>query len=532
MDVQEARFPCGRRVAGVLPVAAVALFGLAFACLPAAANLLSNPGFESDPGGHNQTLPGWQIYGPNVYNETAASIAHGGTNYLKIYQAFDGAVNYSGVYQDYLSAPGATYDAGGWVFTAANDALAGKNAAWLEVTFRDALGNILALYRSALVTTNALASGAFPENQWTWLPITNQYDPATFQPTGSVSHLTAPAGTFFLRFQIVFQGDTAGSAGSMYFDDLQLTQTGRGNMNIVWSDEFDGSILNTNVWTYDLGNGHSGWGNQELEYYTDRTNNAFVADGLLHLVARREPLNGFDYTSARLKSQGLFSLQYGRLEWRAKLPCGVGLWPALWLLGTNLTSLGWPACGEMDVMENTGTNVFMAQGSLHWGGDATAIYRFTDGEATTNFNTYTLDWTTNAILFYVNGHLYQRQTNWSSAAGPYPFPFNQPFFLLMNLAVGGNYVGNPTTQAINAGAVFPAEMLVDYVRLYRLTEPFRIAIRKTGADLVLNWPSDILCHLEVQTNELGTNWVPIAAATNQFPIAPGPASAFYRLAMP
>ena len=306
-----------------------------------------------------------------------------------------------------------------------------------------------------------------------------------------------------------------------------------GNMNIVWTDEFDGVAIKTNLWTYDLGN--NGWGNSELEYYTSRTNNAFVTNGILHIVARKESFGGASYTSARMKSQGLFSLKYGRLEWRAKSPAGTGFWPALWLLGTNITSINWPGCGEIDVFENNGSSPLAEQGSLHSGSDTTAFYNFIDGSSVTNFHTYTLDWTTNAILFSVDGHLYQTQTSWgSSTANAYPFPFNQPFFLLMNLAIGGSYLGNPTTNAINAGSVFPGEVQVDYVRLYNVTDPFRLAVKTTGSNLLLTWPSNIVSRVQTQTNLAanGTNWIQVATTTNQLQVSPTNKSAFYRLVMP
>lgn len=432
-------------------------------------NLLSNPGFELD---QDQAIQGWQRYGPNVYTETAAD-AHEGTNYLKVYQNFSGTVNYSGTYQDYISGPGATYSADAWAYTPTGDALSGNNAAWVEVTFRDANAHILALYRTALITTNAIAGGAFPESEWNHLEITNQYDPVTAHATNAVTQLVAPPGTAFLRYQVLYQGDGAYSGGSVYFDSLDITKLSSapyGDMNIVWSDEFDGSAINTNVWAYDTGGG--GWGNNELENYTRRTNNSYVADGFLHIVGRQESFGRSSYTSARMKSEGLFSFTYGRLEWRAKLPYGVGLWPALWALGTNISSVGWPRCGEIDVLENTGTNSLMAQSSIHYGGDGTAIYHFVGAEAITNFHTYTFDWTTNAMLFYVDGHLFESQTGtWGNSLGASPFPFNQPFFLIMNMAIGGNYVHNPSKTNINTGTVFPAEMLVDYVRIYKSTAP-------------------------------------------------------------
>jgi beta-glucanase (GH16 family) len=505
----------------------------------AAANLLSNPGFESGPGGTQNYFPGWQTYGGNNYALTSAALAHSGTNFYKVYQAFNGSTNYTGIYQDYISGPGAAYVADGWAYTLSSDVLAGQNVAWIEVSFRDANANVLALYRSALLTTNAIATGAFPKNTWCDFAVTNQYDTAGTRVTNTVTRLVAPAGTIFVRYQIVLLGDPNGANGSVYFDDLNLVQVGGapyGNINIVWSDEFDGTAIKTNVWTYDTGNG--GWGNSEQEYYTSRTNNAFVSDGLLHIVARQEAYSSSSYTSARIKTQGLFSFQYGRVEWRAQLPAGLGFWPALWMLGTNISvpGIGWPGCGEIDVLENNGSTPPMAQGSIHSGSDATAIYNFPDGGGVTNFNTYTLDWSTNAILFYVNGHLYETQTSWgSSTTNAYPYPFNQPFFLIMNLAIGGQYLDYPSTNAINDGTTFPGEVLVDYVRIYKPTDPLRLSIKPAGTNLLLMWTSNVVCHLEADTNLLaaGTNaWVQMAANTNAFQVKPQTGSVFYRLASP
>jgi beta-glucanase (GH16 family) len=498
-----------------------------------AANLLSNPGFESDPNGETTTFVGWTPFGVNTYSETSKTLAHGGTNFFKVFQAFTGQTNLTGVYQDYISGPGATYSADGWAYTLTTDKLLGRNSAWIEVSFRDANGNVLALYRSALITTNGIATGAFPVSTWIDLPVTNQCNPANGNVTNTSAILVAPTGTYFLRYQAIFQGDANNSGGSVYFDDLNLTQNSGapyGNMNIVWSDEFNGTTINPATWTFDLGNGGSnaGWGNNELEYYTGRTNNAFVANGLLHIVARQESTNGFNYTSARMKSEGLFS---------AKLPQGIGCWPALWMLGTNFASISWPGCGEIDVVENNGGNPFFEQGSLHSGSDETAIYNFTGGSSVTNFHVYTLDWTTNALTFYVDGRPYETQTNWSSStANPYPFPFNQPFFLLMNLAIGGNYLGNPSTNSINSGTVFPSELLVDYVRIYNATAPLALTIKKTGTNLLLSWPSNIVSHLEVQTvplaKGLGTNWVSLPSTNNQIQLAPGNGTAFYQVVSP
>ena len=186
-------------------------------------NLLSDPGFESGVPG--QKVPGWNSYGRNSYIINDAGIAHGGTNCFKVYQAFTGAVNYNGIYQDYISGPGAVYSADGWAYASASDAIAGQNAAWVEVTFRDANANILALYQSARLTTNSIASGTFPANTWINLAVTNQCDPHSYQITNQTAQLTAPEGTYFVRYQIIFQGDAHNSGGSTYFDDLDLSRT-------------------------------------------------------------------------------------------------------------------------------------------------------------------------------------------------------------------------------------------------------------------------------------------------------------------
>jgi beta-glucanase (GH16 family) len=504
-----------------------------------AGNVLTNPGFELDPQGQTLTIIGWNTYGPNAYSETG-TYAHTGTNYFKVYQNFSGAVNYTGIYQDYISGPGASYAASGWGYTLSSDVLAGQNVGWLEVTFRDAGANVLALYRSSLINTNAILTGAFPKNTWVYLPVTNQYDPNSYVITNTTSSLVAPPGSYFVRYQIVLQGDALDSNGSLYFDDLVLNQAGSapyGNWNIVWSDEFNGTTLNPGTWTFETGN-NDGWGNNELEYYTSRTNNAYVAGGFLHIVAQKESYEGYNYTSARIKSEGLFSFLYGRVEWRASLPQGLGFWPALWMLGTNITSISWPGCGEIDVMENMGSLPGTVAGSMHSGSDETASYNFPAGGSVTNFHTYTIDWATNAVLFYVDGHLYESQTSWGTSISgeSYPFPFNQPFFFIMNMAIGGNFLGDPSVSDINSNTVFPGQMLVDYVRIYNQTPALQISAAPTNGGVVLSWPSNIVCHLQSQSNAtlagLGTNWLNTVTATNRIQIASPKGSAFYRLESP
>ncbi len=511
-----------------LPLLAVLLL----ACFPARGNdLLANPGFEAD--GAGTAAVGWTSYGPNVYGETSSTLAHTGTNYLKVYQAFNGSINYTGVYQDNISGPGAVYAADGWAYTLSSDTLAGQNAAWFEVTFRDAYANILAVYRSAPITTNAIATRTFRTNTWTDLRVTNQFDPNSYAITNFTSALVAPPGTSFVRFQITFQGDAHYSLGSVYFDDLTLAQTAgapQGDWNIVWSDEFNGSSINTNLWTYDLGGG--GWGNSELEYYTSSAQNSYVSNGLLHIVALQQSTNGYNYTSARLKTEGLYAAQYGRFAWRASLPAGVGFWPALWMLGSNIGSAGWPGCGEIDVMENNGSALTNVQGSLHSGSDETQVYTLPGGSVT-NFHTYLLDWTTNAISWYVDGVRYETQTAWSSSVGAYPTPFNQPFFIIMNLAVGGDYLGDPSSATINSNSTFPGQLQVDYVRLYNLTAPLQLTAALGAGKLSLTWPSNIVCHLESASSVYPpSNWTNVTGAASPFSSTPLSTAVFYRLVSP
>jgi beta-glucanase (GH16 family) len=516
----------------------VLLAGLFSFCASShAGDILANPGFEAGP-----TPLQWNTYGNNVYTETSAIIAHGGTNYLKVYQQFNGAVNYSGVYQDNLSGPGAVYAADGWAYTPASDALAGQNAAWIEVTFRNANANILALYRSTMITTNA--AGTFPKSTWSDLPVTNQCDPNTYTVTNQTAVLVAPMGTSFVRYQITFQGDASNSLGSVYFDDLALTQTAggpQGNWNIIWSDEFNGSSISPANWTFDIGNGSGGWGNNEQEYYTSLPQNAYVSDGLLHIVGLNQSYNGYNYTSARMKSEGLFTALYGRFAFRVKLPTGQGLWPAIWMMPEDSIYGPWAASGEIDVMENMGSNPTNVFGTLHFGGPYPAnsqshgpSYNFVPGTSVTNFNVYLLEWTTNAITWYLNGQLYETQTNWWSSSTTntriqnlYPAPFNEPFYLIMNLAIGGTLGG-----AIDA-SIFPSDMQVDYVRLYNLTAPLQFTAGLSGGNLSLTWPSNIVCHLESATNLSGaTCWTNVAGAAPAFSVTPSSTAVFYRLVSP
>jgi beta-glucanase (GH16 family) len=231
----------------------------------------------------------------------------------------------------------------------------------------------------------------------------------------------------------------------------------------AWADEFDGAANaapDASKWTYDLGGG--GWGNQELETYTSASDNVHL-DGQGHLVIRVLSAGG-TYSSARLKTQGRFTAQYGHLEARIKLPVGRGIWPAFWMLGASITTAGWPACGEIDIMENIGSQPSVNHGSAHGpgysGGNAiTATYGLPGGARfTDDFHTFAIDWTPGRIAFLVDGATYHTVDRARIPAGT-PWVFDAPFFLLLNVAVGGTFPGPP-----DATTSFPQEMIVDYVR--------------------------------------------------------------------
>jgi beta-glucanase (GH16 family) len=235
---------------------------------------------------------------------------------------------------------------------------------------------------------------------------------------------------------------------------------------LFWSDEFNGDSIDRTKWKFETGN-RNGWGNRELEDYTNRPENAFVQDGMLHIRAIKEHFENSQYTSARMVTHGLFSKLYGRFEFRAKLPVGKGLWPALWMMPEQSKYGGWPLSGEIDVMEGKGQNIHQVIGTIHYGihggrdEHSGANYNFPDDGKISDFHVYAVEWEPNEIRWYVDDHLYSTKNKWRTANAPYPAPFDQPFHLIMNLAVGGNFLGNP-----DASSVFPQELVVDYVRVY------------------------------------------------------------------
>jgi hypothetical protein len=239
-----------------------------------------------------------------------------------------------------------------------------------------------------------------------------------------------------------------------------------GGKTLVWSDEFNGTALNTNDWNYEIGNGSGGWGNNELEYYTNSTKNAFVSNGNLIIEARKEPIGGFNYSSARLTTANKKFFTYGRIDIRAKLPKTKGIWPALWMLGTNISSVGWPASGEIDIMELLGHEPTKSYGTLHYGASSAThgskgnSYTLSGSTFYDQFHVFSMDWIQDQIKLYVDNNLFLTVNK--SDLGSNPYPFNAPFFFIFNVAVGGNWPGGP-----DATTTFPQRMIVDYVRVFQ-----------------------------------------------------------------
>jgi beta-glucanase (GH16 family) len=248
-------------------------------------------------------------------------------------------------------------------------------------------------------------------------------------------------------------------------------QSGDANWVLTWSDEFngpDGSAPDPKNWALETGGG--GWGNNELEYYTARRTNTRVEKGKLVIKALQEKFTGpdgvtRDYTSARLKTQTLFAQKYGKFESRIRIPKGQGMWPAFWLLGDNIAKAGWPACGEIDIMENVGSEPATIHGTIHgpgYSGDDSfgASYVLPSVNVGDEFHLFAVEWEPKEIRFYVDAQLYETRTPADLPEGT-RWVFDHPFFLILNLAVGGKWPGNP-----DASTRFPQQMLVDYVRVY------------------------------------------------------------------
>jgi beta-glucanase (GH16 family) len=268
------------------------------------------------------------------------------------------------------------------------------------------------------------------------------------------------------------------------------------NWQVVWEDEFEGEVLDPEKWSYQTGTGSeyglTDWGNNELQYYRER--NVTVSEGMLHITAKRENYNGKSYTSGRIRTIDKGDWTYCRIEFRAKMPLGKGLWAAVWMLPTDEEYGGWAASGELDIMEYLGHEHNMVHGTLHFGDSWPnnkyngTSFTLEEGDFYSEFHDFALEWVEGEIRWYVDGQLYQTQSegDWYSAGESFPAPFDKRFHLLINLAVGGNWPGNPD------GTMFPQELTVDYIKVLQDVEvgisPDQEA-QHTGFDLLQNFPN-------------------------------------------
>lgn len=337
------------------------------------------------------------------------------------------------------------------------------------------------------------------------------YNPGTDQSGGMVFEITTEWKDY--NFEFTMRRDTDDKArfefqlgkdtGTIWIDNIVLKKKGMlevkekpkkiyteededkvEDWKLVWSDEFDAPKINENIWSFEIGNGHDkgipGWGNAELEYYTKE--NAFIENGNLVIEARKEKKSdkygSYDYTSARMISQGKFNIKYGKVEIRAKLPKGKGIWPALWMLGEDINTKGWPGCGEIDIMEYLGHDTRTVYGTAHGPGYSGASgigmsYKLLEGEKdfSEDFHIFSIEWDEDEIEWYVDGKLYHvlSKDEVEDRAGSGSWVFDHEFFFIMNVAVGGYWPGYPdeTTK-------FPQRMYVDYIRIYEDKNPEKI----------------------------------------------------------
>ncbi|NHB68102.1 glycoside hydrolase family 16 protein [Perlabentimonas gracilis] len=272
---------------------------------------------------------------------------------------------------------------------------------------------------------------------------------------GSSGRYIKESKTVFINFE------TNVSVGEGYTTPIEYD-----GYTLIWNDEFETNSVNTNKWVFETGNGCPnlcGWGNNELQYY--RAENAWVGDDVLTIEAREEAYQGRSYTSTRMKTQGKFSFKYGRVDIRALLPRGQGIWPALWMLGNSITSVGWPACGEIDIMEMIGGNgrENTVHGTVHWDSNGHAYtgggYTLSSGNFANEYHVFSIIWDETYIKWYVNDvKFYEVNITPNHMA-----EFHQPHFFIFNIAVGGYWPGSP-----DATTVFPQQMRVDYIRVFQV----------------------------------------------------------------
>ncbi len=331
---------------------------------------------------------------------------------------------------------------------------------------RSAPGLVMAARMGACAgVIKAIAACSSASQQPSWSTIPPSSDSSVEASTGDDA-MTRPPG-------FADAGDAPGAAPDAAYDAAPAVDAtdGDADWTLSWSDEFDGpdgSAPDTAKWAHEVGG--DGWGNQEREYYTDGTANVVVQGGNLVVTATPAGAPQYmcwygpcEYTSARLRTAGLFSQQYGRFEARLQIPLGRGMWPGFWLLGEDIGRVGWPACGEIDIMENVGNQPSEVWGSLHaphfdatLGYTLAAMERFGEG-----FHTFAVEWDPAAIRFYVDDQPYETHTPAEATSKGGTWAFDQPFFVLLNVAVGGKWPGSPDSTTM-----FPQAMKVDWVRVY------------------------------------------------------------------
>lgn len=280
--------------------------------------------------------------------------------------------------------------------------------------------------------------------------------------------------TFYVQLSNPVNAKLSGSGkgtGTIFCDGTYIPVDNAGfvapssypGLTLSWSDEFNGTTLDNNSWNYETGAG--GWGNNELENYTNSTKNSFITNGGYLVIEARQETPGGTYTSARLQTKGKREFKYGRMDIRAKLPKGKGLWPAIWMLGSNISTTPWPASGEIDIMELLGHEPSKMYGTMHWGNagqGSTHIggsYSLSGEDFSQKFHVFSIVWDSEKIEWYVDDHKFFTG-NKTDVNGNYPFDL--PFFFILNVAVGGDWPGSP-----DANTVFPQRMIVDYVRVYQ-----------------------------------------------------------------
>jgi len=438
-----------------------------------------NGGFESDtadPGTANPPA-GWQQWPPEgvsknliahgdaIYNASMEGldpeitfVSYAGSNAIKMYgqnyyidDVWQGPSQTGTIYQSFrpseiaVLAPGAIIHARAAAKVYSADPLTGGSSFQFGFQYLNADGDEIGRDVTSLDSTASVD---------TWLAL--------------AANGTVPSEADRVQIIAEFVQTAASDAGAVYLDDVSVglgevpptVNVGDSVYELVWSDEFDGTKLNTAHWTHDTGTGSNGWGNGETQIYTEDSKNLRVEDGLLVIEAHKE---GSDWTSARIKTEGKRSFQYGKIEFRARLPRGIGPWPAAWMMGENITEVGWPASGEIDIMEWRGTQPSAVGHATHspanHGGNAIAVTAPVTNPSDT-FNTYAVVWEPGRVTFSVNG---TTTGSWSTAdTGD---PFEQEFFILLNLAMGGSYVNYQIDPALSN-----ARYEVDYVRVYQKTE--------------------------------------------------------------